>query len=311
VKRWWLRPAVRVGAALLLPLVVPFVITLLIWALPGDPASIICPPESCGGTQALAQRWNLDGGAMQFYTGWMGDVLSGELGNSWRLQQGVPVKELFAEAVPNTMLLILLALGFVSLGGVGAATGLLPEGLDPILRILGLVPAVVLALVAAAVVEYHFGADSFSTTARWIRLGAGAVVLGLADGAFANAAVGTRELFQTENRQRYVGIAILRGERVLSNTLPNVSPALAGQFRARTLHLLSGAVIVEVILRIDGMGDLLWGGTLMQDFGVVLASATGFAMLSAGLLILQAMIEIAVALHVRRTPAFMAGGEAA
>ena len=53
---------VRTIAALLLPFLVPAIITMLIWALPGDPASIICPPESCGGTDTLAERWNLDAG---------------------------------------------------------------------------------------------------------------------------------------------------------------------------------------------------------------------------------------------------------
>ena len=89
---------------------------------------------------------------------------------------------------------------------------------------------------------------------------------------------------------------------MLSNTLPNVLPAIAGQMRARLLHLLSGAVIVEVVIRIDGLGDLLWQGTLTQDFGVVLASAFAFAVLSAVLLLGQALVEIGVALHVRRSP---------
>jgi ABC-type dipeptide/oligopeptide/nickel transport system permease component len=80
-------------------------------------------------------------------------------------------------------------------------------------------------------------------------------------------------------------------------------PALAGQMRARVLHLLSGAVVVEVVLVLPGVGDLLWSGTLLQDFGVVLAAATSFAAISGGLLCLQALVEIAVALHVRRAPA--------
>jgi len=111
-----------------------------------------------------------------------------------------------------------------------------------------------------------------------------------------------RGLMEAERKQRYVQIAILRGESVLSNTLPNVLPAIAGQMRARLLHLLSGAVIVEVIVRINGLGDLLWQGTLTQDFGVVLAAAFAFAAVSALLLLSQALLEIGVALHVRRHP---------
>lgn len=302
MKQWWLRPAVRLAAAVLLPFAVPAIITALIWALPGDPASIICPPETCGGTEALAERWGLDQGPVAFFLGWVQDAVQGDFRNSWRLQQGLPVAELLADAVPNTLMLLALALVPVGLGSVAGSTGLLPRRLDPVLYVVGLVPALVLALVAAALVELQLGSSSFGSAGQWARLLAGAAVLGLADGAFSGAVTGTRSLVQNESKQRYVGIAILRGEHTLTNILPNVALALAGQLRARAIHLLSGAVVVEVVLRIDGLGDLLWGGTLLQDFGVVLAAATGFAAISALLLFLQALVEIAVALHVRRAP---------
>ena len=303
MKRWWLRPAVRLIAALLLPIIVPAVITALIWALPGDPASIICPPETCGGTSALAERWHLDAGPVAFFQAWLGGALGGDFGSSWRLQQGVPISEMLLVSIPNTLMLSALALVPISLGVVAAATERVPARLDAPLYLLGLIPAVVLALLAAALVELNLGGGaSLSGSGQWARLLAGAAVLGAADGAFSGAVTGTRGLFTRENQQRYVGIAVLRGETRLSNTLPNVAPALAGQLRARTLHLLSGAVIVETILRIDGLGDLLWGGTLLQDFGVVLACATCFAALSALLLLSQALLEIGVAAWVRRTP---------
>jgi ABC-type dipeptide/oligopeptide/nickel transport system permease component len=107
-----------------------------------------------------------------------------------------------------------------------------------------------------------------------------------------------------------VGIAILRGEHPMENTLPNVAPALIGQMRARIIHLLSGAVVVEVVLRIDGIGDLLWGGTLRQDFGVVLAAATLFGAVSSILLVSQAVLETLVAIHVRLAPKGVRTGEA-
>lgn len=300
--RWWLRPVVRIVAALALPLLVPAIITALIWALPGDPASIICPPESCGGTDVLAERWNLDGGPWRFFVGWLSGAVQGDFGSSWRLQQGVPVAELLGAAVPNTLLLLALALVPLTLGTVVGARRLLPELAAPALQVLGLVPALVLSLIAAASVELSWGAASFTGQAQLARLAAGALVLGLADGALSGAVLGTHALFQSEDQQRYVGVALLRGERRLPNTLPNVAPALAGQLRARILHLLSGAVVVEAVLRIDGIGDLLWGGTLLQDFGVVLAAATGFALLSSGLLLVQALVEVVVAWNVRRAP---------
>ena len=167
------------------------------------------------------------------------------------------------------------------LGSLLAATqDSFPVLLIPALRIVGLVPSLVLALMGAAFIELAYGADSFSSSGQMARLFVGAMVLGVADGAFTGSVLGTRSTFDTENRTRYVEFAVLRGERPIENTLPNVAPALIGQVRARIVHLLSGGVIVEVILRIDGLGSLLWGGTLRQDFGVVLAAATLFAVVS-------------------------------
>ena len=115
--------------------------------------------------------------------------------------------------------------------------------------------------------------------------------MGLADGAFSGAIKGVRGTFERERMERYVGVSILRGERFLGNTLPNVAESLIGQFRSRILLLLSGLVIVEVILNTGGLGELLWKGTLKQDFAVVLVAAT-FAIISSLLLLLQAFVEV-------------------
>lgn len=302
MKHWWSQPLIRILVALALPFAVPAIITMLIWALPGDPASIICPPEICGGTSTLAARWNLDQGPVHFFSSWVGNAMQGDLGNSWRVQQGIPVRSLIGMALPNTALLISLAFLFLFTISVASAARILPRFLDPLFQSSGLLPTVVLALVGAGFVQLRYGADAYGDAANLIRLYAGVGVLGIADGALSGAVMGTRGLFDAERSQRYVQMAMLRGEGEFSNTFPNVAPAFAGQLRARILHLLSGAVIVEAVLRIDGLGDLLWRATLLQDFGLVLATATGFALLSGLLLLLQALVEICVAWVVRRSP---------
>jgi len=293
---------VRLIAAILLPVAVPAVITAALWVLPGDPAEIICPPGICEGTEALAQRWGLDKGPVDFYFSWMSHAVTGDFGNSWRVSQGYSVALLLWESVPKTTLLIVLAMFPLVTGSVLASMGWMPKRADPVWQFIGLVPSVILALLFAAVVQINFGAMSNDGLPGALRLVFGGLVLGFADGAFAGAVVGTRSVFEEEFKQRYVQIAILRGETVLSNALPNVLPALIGQFRGRMLHILSGAVVVEVVLGISGLGELLWDGTLMQDFGVVLAAAWGFALLSGALLFAQAMCEVLIELYVRSYP---------
>jgi peptide/nickel transport system permease protein len=293
---------VRLAAALLLPLAVPGVITAVLWILPGDPAEIICPPQICQGTAALAARWGLDQGAWSFYTGWLAKALTGEFGNSWRVQQGFPVADLLLESLPTTAALVLLSLVPLTLGSTLAALGWLPRRLDALWQAIGLVPAVIFALFCAARIEIGYGAQSHEGWPQLLRLLMGAVVLGLSDGAFAAAVVGTRSIFEEEVKQRYVQIALLRGESTLSNALPNVLPALIGQLRGRILHIMSGTVVVEVVLGIPGLGELLFDGTLLQDFGVVLAATWAFSLLSAAVLCFQAVSEIAVSMWVHRHP---------
>ncbi len=271
---------------------------MFLWALPGDPASIICPPETCTGRDALAERWNLNDGPLHYFTTWMQGVFHGDLGNSWRVATGVPVDSMVFDSVPNTVELLMFAMVPVLIGTVLAALDAVNEKADPFLQILGLVPALVLALVAAAWKTLTYG----EMAPGLVGIALGALVLGFSDGALSGAIIGTRSLFSAERQQRYVGVGILRGERVIENTLPNVLPALAGQFRARVIQLLSAAVVVEVILRINGLGDLLWRSALLQDFGLVLPVATCFALLSSVLLVMQAVVETLVALHVRRSP---------
>jgi peptide/nickel transport system permease protein len=290
--------------ALALPFLVPLVITLLVWAMPGDPASIVCPPESCGeaGYETLAAARNLDQGPMHFYSNWMGSALGGDLGVSWSYMTSVPVNELVGDSIWTTVKLLALA-GFVLLlGAIRAAAGTMSRWTKGTLRGMGMVPALVLALAGSALITIAFGSESHGTAANSLRLLLGALALAIADASLSGTVDGVEELVGNERRQRYVQIGVLRGENELQNVLPNILPALAGQFRARLLNLLSSAVIIEVILEIDGIGDMLWAGTVKQDFGLVLGCTFAFVVISSVFLLLQAAVEITTALKVRSSP---------
>ncbi len=202
--RWWIRPVVRLMAAVALPLAVPALITITLWLLPGDPAEIICPPGLCDGTEALAEHWGLNRGPVAFYIGWMGKAVVGDFGASWRVAMGTPVAGLLFESLPNTALLVLLATLPLALAAGFAALGAMPRRLDPILQTVGLVPAVILALAFAAYVQLNHGALSHEGWPAFLRWLLGAVVLGVADGALAGAVLGTRSTFEAEMKQRYI-----------------------------------------------------------------------------------------------------------
>lgn len=300
---WWTRPLVRLGAAFALPLLIPALITLILWALPGSPAEIMCPRELCGArTDELEIHLHVNEGAFAFYRHWLGNAITFDFGTSWRVAAGMQVSEMLAGALPATIKLIAIAMTLVMGASALATAGVLPKALDPLWQVMGLFPAVILALICAAYVTITYGAVSYDGWPGMLRLLFGGLVLGLADGTLGTAIQGTRGIFEEEMKQRYVGIAVLRGESIVANTLPNVMPALTGQLRGRVLHMLSGSVIVEVVLGIDGLGQLVWAGTLKQDFGLVLAAAWAYALVSSALLILQASVEIGTAWYIRRTP---------
>lgn len=311
---WWIRPLVRFIAALSLPVLVPAIITMIIWGLPGDPATTICPPVTCPdqARALLIEKYSLTD-PISFLQSWLGQAFFLDFGRSPVAFAGFEVSELLAASIPNTALVMLIALVPILFGTSGAAFGFLPKRLDGLLQAIGIVPAVLLALFAVAALTINFGpSDPWAFTIDvaegiyWevspLKLLAAGLVLGFADNAMSGAVTGTRSVFESEVKQRYIGIAILRGERVLANAAPNVAPTLVGQLRGRILHLLSGTVIVEVVLGIDGLGDLLWRGTLANDYFIVLAAAWGFSLLSAVMLFGQAASEVAVAMVVRRSP---------
>lgn len=302
MKRWWLNPLVRAGAALFLPFLVPAIITGFIWLMPGDPVSIICPPEQCRGGSYLAETWKLDSGPWHFFSSWITNAVQGDFGASWRYRQGYPISDLILNALPNSLLLLSVSSLFVMFGSILGILNLPKKRYDPVLFLIGIAPSVVLALLAAAVVDLKYGIDAYEGSAATMRCLAAAVTLGIADGALSGAITGVREVFRSEQTQRYVEISVLRGEKELTNMLPNIAGTLAGQLRARFLHLLSGLVIVEVIVGVQGIGELLWGGTLLQDFGLVLASATLFASLSSLFLCMQALVEVIAMAYIRRSP---------
>jgi ABC-type dipeptide/oligopeptide/nickel transport system permease component len=299
---WWIRPLVRLLAAILLPLAVPAALTAALWVLPGDPAEIMCPPGICTGREVLAERWGLDHGAWGFYTTWLGNAFHGDFGNSWRVAQGVPVRDLVLESLPATSEVVILAVLPLIVAMILSTTGRLPRQLDALWQAIGLVPAVILALAGAAIVQINYGALSYEGLPGFLRVVFAALVLCVADGALADAIGGTRTSFDEEYKQRYAQVSILRGETMLANALPNVLPALIGQLRARIVAVVSATVVVEVVLGVPGLGELLWSGTLLQDFGVVLAAAWAYALLSGALLLLQALSEIGIAIWVRSAP---------
>ena len=104
------------GSGIVVAVLVPAVIAALIWLIPGDPVEIIGSKEICTGGEELARRCIWIKVQCFFHINWMGSAFEGDLGASWRYLQGIEVAELLFKAIPNTVLLVLIALVPISLG---------------------------------------------------------------------------------------------------------------------------------------------------------------------------------------------------
>ncbi len=87
---------------------------------PGDPASALgehVPPDVRERMRAL---YGLDQPLLRQYLEWLRALLSGDLG--WSIQQQRPVSQVLAEALPNTLILILPAFALSVAGGICLGT---------------------------------------------------------------------------------------------------------------------------------------------------------------------------------------------
>ena len=122
---------------------------------------------------------------MHFFTTWVGNFLQGDMGDSWRYQQGVPVTELVTTGIPNTLILLFAALVPLTLASIIGITQWISKKFDGMLVAFGVLPCLVLGLIFAAIIKIQLGASAFDDEAYWYRIVAGALTLGLTDGVLS------------------------------------------------------------------------------------------------------------------------------
>jgi peptide/nickel transport system permease protein len=275
-----------------------FVVSILIFGLqqlmPGDPA-IVLAGEERGDPAVLAQiraeLW-LDRPIPLQYLHWIGNVLTGDLGFSWRIRQ--PVAQLILEKLPVTIQLASMA--FVIALAIGMPAGILSAvkrdtWIDWVANGIGLwglsTPNFWLGIMLILLVSVQWGLlppsgyvplsedwrQSLATTIM------PAFVLGT--GIAAVFMRHTRSAMLQAMGQDYVRTARAKGlnERVviakhaLRNALLPVVTLGALEFG----QLLSGAVLTEQIFSIPGFGKLIVDAVFNRDYpvvqGVVLVTA--------------------------------------
>ena len=279
--------------------------------MPGDPA-IILAGEERGDPLVLAQirqeLW-LDRSIPLQYLHWIGNVLQGDFGTSWRIRQ--PVLQLILQKLPVTL----------QLGGMAFAIALLigvPAGIvaavkrdtvwDHVATVAGLAglstPNFGLGIMLILLVSVNLGwlppSGYVPLTEDWRQSLATTImpafVLGNAIAAILMRH--TRSAMLTAMGEDYVRTARAKGltERrvVLVHALRNALVPVITLGALELGTLLSGAVLTEQVFSVPGFGKLVVDAVFNRDYpvvqGVVLVTAT----LYVGLNVLADLLYVAV-----------------
>ncbi|RYE34551.1 MAG: ABC transporter permease [Hyphomicrobiales bacterium] len=275
----------RLAGAFLVLVLVSLISFALIWLVPGDPAAAFLDASATPEQVArLRGALGLDLSLPQQMLGWYGRILSGDLGQSILLNRSVTAA--LVERLPVTLSLAALALAFAVFFGVAA--GIIaavnhnrwPDQAVMTTALLGLsVPDFWLGLVMVLVFAVSLGwlpsggfTPFLQSPAEWLRgMILPALTLGLVQVGFI-ARMARASMLDTLS-QDYVRTADAKGlaklRVVLRHALPNAMIPILTVIGIVSGALLGGAVIVEQVFSIPGIGRLIVGAIASRDFPVL------------------------------------------
>jgi len=266
-------------------LVVSFVILLVLEAVPGDPAEIIlgmsATPETLA---ALRGQLGLDQPFVARYLHWILGILQGDLGNSYTYS--TPVAELIAErltvTLPLTGLAILLSVTISLPLGVMAAAK--PNGIIDIFASffsqVGIaVPNFWIGLLLIMGIALTFGwfpAGGFPGWDAGFWLAIKALILPCIALAIPQAAVLTRvtrsAVLEITNED-FVRTARAKGatpnQALWRHVMPNALIPVVTMLGMQVSVLVAGAVLVENVFNLPGMGTLAYQALAQRDLIVI------------------------------------------
>ena len=282
----------------------------LLQLVPGDAADVIAAESGSATAESMAQlrsHFGLDLPVLEQLGAYLNNLAHFSLGTSPRYN--LPVTELIGSRLPNTLLLMLAALGTALVVGVllGALmASRVGRWSDRVLSVLALLlystPSFWLGLMAVVLFLVHLG---------WLPTGGSAsigvqlsgwdsaldrlrhlVLPALAMSGFYIAIFArlTRASMLEVSRQDFVRTAVAKGlhplrvglHHVLRNALIPVTTVAGMHFGT----LLGGAVVVETVFSWPGLGRLAFESVMARDYTVLL----GILLLSSLLVILANML---------------------
>ncbi len=268
---------------------VAVLVFVMLRAIPGDQITANLGTEAAALTpeqrRELEAYYGIDQPLVTQFFGWLGQVLRGNLGFSARSQ--LPVSDLIAMTAPVTFELAILAIAIAV--AVGVPIGMLAASRPGRARdffgqgsaLAGLsVPAFLLAtvLLTSASSAWQFNPNGLGYAAPWVDLGLNlqqmlmpALTLGVGIAApiirtTRTAVLDVRGLdFIRTAKAKGVGPTLLQRRHILRNALVPIVTMTGLQFG----YLLGGAVVVEQVFSLPGIGRQVLIGIQQKEYAVV------------------------------------------
>ena len=289
---------------LLAVIVVTFLIVRL---LPGDPASAVIGSRVTDAEVAAEKaRLGLDRPLGQQFATYVADLARGDLGQSTRL--GVPVIQLVAARLPVTLLLTTMAsiIAIVISVPLALLAALKRNGpIDVLIRLLfqlGLsMPAFYLGILLLTLLSARWHllpvggyGDGLAQHVVHLILPALALALSLSAILMRNLRASISEILD----QPHVEFARLKGLRSTNvlwrHVLRNALISTVALFGLNAGTLLGGAVIVETVFAIPGVGVLMVDSVFGRDYPVIEALTLILAAMVVTTLLVTALIQSAL-----------------
>lgn len=294
------RAAGKVGQSALTLACVIVLVFLLVRLIPGDPVTTILGSETSAEAEAaLRAALHLDKPPVQQFVDYVLGLLRGDLGQS-AVQRGDSVAAIIAAALPTTLSIVATGMVLSTVVGIclGLAAALTPyKGVDltirTIIMLLYATPTFLIGLLLTLVFSIQLG---------WLPAGGWAgsypenfpflVLPGIALSGHLGPIIArtVRQAAIDSSRQLYMEAALSRGlspatlnfRHILPNSILPVITLLGISFGS----LLTGAIIVEAVFGLPGVGSEMTKAVARRDYPVIqgIALMSAFAVIAGNLL---------------------------
>lgn len=296
----------RVLSAIALLFAVSIIAFLLLFPATGDVARNVLSENA---TEAQVAQLNaelgLDRPLYEQYLSWLGQALTGDLGTSYYTSQ--PVWTSLAARLPVTVsivVLVTLASGLIGFAiGVAAAVkrGWVDRALQFIATLGDALPAFIIGLFLVAIVAIQLRllpATGYTSLLEspldWAR-GLILPVVALTVVGVAGIAQQVRSAMISTLRHDYIRTLRSRGlsERrvVFGNALRNASTTGLTSLAIQVVGILGGAVVIEKIFAMQGLGSMVIDATARTDIPIILGTLLAYVLI---VVIVNLLVDVAV-----------------